>query len=97
MKIAERILEALNKSDLALVKEEVQSSFSDKEMQSFKDFDAFFKAVDTQNAYEEEWKPRKWKPYYKQVWDEYKSGKLKMLEFENDLEEMAELKTGTIL
>jgi hypothetical protein len=80
MKLTEKmnkLIEGLNKSDLDDVREEVESSFEEDEMAEFKNFKEFFDAVDTMNAYEEEWKPKKWKPYYEEIYKEYKSGKLK--------------------
>lgn len=93
MKIAEKILEALNKQDMDNVREEVASSFTNKEMKKFKTFDDFFAAVDVQNAYEDDWKPEKWKKFYKQAWDEFKAGKLKLLEgfSEQDYEIIADI------
>lgn len=75
------INEALKADDLKAVKEEVTSSYEAKEMAGFKTFDDFFSAVDVQNGHEDNWEKKKnyWKPYYKQVWDEYKAGKLKFV------------------
>jgi hypothetical protein len=78
MKLAKQIIEAINKDDLESTREEVVASFSEKEMQNFKDFKEFFDAVDVQYSYEEDWKPKKWKPYYEVIWKEYKDGKFKV-------------------
>lgn len=78
-KILSKFEEALKKSDLDAVRIEVTSSYDKKEMESFKDFEAFFDEVDVQNGYNDEpFKPAKWKPYFKAIWDEYKAGKLKL-------------------
>ena len=53
-----------------VIKTEVMASFTFEEIADFADFEEFFDVVDVQNAYETEWKPRKWKPYFKAVFDE---------------------------
>jgi hypothetical protein len=71
--------DSLNKSDLDDVRTEVVSSYDKKEMNGFKDFDAFFDAVDVQNGYNEEpFNTKKWKPFYQEIWNEFKAGKLKL-------------------
>ena len=64
-----KVIEGLNKEDLKNVETEIRSSFDEDELKDFKDFEDFFSTVDAQNAYEPEWKPKKWKPYYKSVYD----------------------------
>lgn len=78
MKLADALNEVkLNKDDLDDVRTEVESSFDSKEMKSFKNFKDFFAEVDVQNATEADWNPKKWKPFYKEIYQEFKSGKLK--------------------
>lgn len=71
-----------SESDYKAVKAEVIDSFTNKEMEKFKNFNEFFAEVDVQNAYEEEWEEGQhtYKPHYKRVYDEFKKGKLKMNE-----------------
>lgn len=79
MKLAEKVIalyEGLNKETLKAIVTEVTSSYSKKEMSEFGAFKDFFAAVDVQNAYEEEWNPKKYKPYYEEVWKQYKKGEL---------------------
>lgn len=76
MKLAKQIIEAIKKDDLDAVRVEVTSSYTKKEMEAFKDFKEFFDAIDVQNGYEEDWNPKKWKPYYETIWAEFKNGKL---------------------
>ena len=57
---------------LKLVRIEVEATYDKKEMKEFKTFGDFFDRVDTDQTYEEEWRPTKYRPYYKQVWDEIK-------------------------
>lgn len=80
MKLAKRLLESvkLKSDDLSAVRDEVIDSFSEKEMKGYKSFKDFFAEVDVQMGYEEEWNPKKWKPYYEAIWNEWKSGKLKV-------------------
>ena len=57
-------------SGKALIKaitEEVTSCYEAEELADFENFTAFFNDVDVTNAYEEEWKPKYYKPYYKKV------------------------------
>lgn len=59
----------------ALVMKEVRASFSSEEMLNFKSFAKFWAEVDTQNAYEEEWKSWKdkgVKATYKEVYYDLK-------------------------
>ena len=71
-----------SESDYKAVKAEVIDSFTNKEMEKFKNFNEFFAEVDVQNAYEEEWEEGQhtYKPHYKRIYDEFKKGKLKMNE-----------------
>ena len=77
MKLAEKVIalyEGLNKGTLKAIVTEVTSSYSKKEMSEFAAFKDFFAAVDVQNGYEEEWDAKKYKPYYEEVWKQYKQG-----------------------
>jgi hypothetical protein len=60
----------LDQETLRAVKEEVTESFTSEEIHELGSFEEFFKEVDIQNAYEEEWEPKKYKPYYLQVYKE---------------------------
>lgn len=54
--------EPLNNETLRLVREEVVSSYERGELgETFQDF---WSRVEVQNAYEEEWNPEKYKPFY---------------------------------
>lgn len=82
--LAQRILErgqtneGLDRKQLADIKDDLLASFDEKDFEKTKTFDKFWAQVDVLNAYEEEWEEEKdeLKPYYKAIWDEYKSGKL---------------------
>ena len=65
----------MNKELLELIRTEVESSFELEEINSMS-FDKFFNEVDVQNAYEEGWKPTKYKPYYKKIYLQIREGKL---------------------
>lgn len=59
----------------SIVFQEVASSYDHDEMLSFKNFSEFWDQIDTQNAYEEEWKEWKRKgikSVYKSVYYKYK-------------------------
>lgn len=58
----------LDKETLKLVKTEVLASFELNELLRMT-FDEFFDEVDVQNAYEEEWDARFYKPYYRAVYE----------------------------
>lgn len=66
----------MNPEDLKAVITEVESSYTAVEMAKFETFGEFFAAIDVQNGYEEDWNPKKWRKYYKEVWEMYKNGKL---------------------
>lgn len=66
----------MNPEDLKAVITEVESSYTAVEMANFETFGEFFAAIDVQNGYEEDWNPKKWRKYYKEVWEMYKNGKL---------------------
>lgn len=76
MKLTDMMEASLKKQDLDAVRTEVTSSFTEEEMNEFKDFEYFFAAVDVQNGYEQDWKPKKWKPYFEAIYKEFKNGKL---------------------
>jgi hypothetical protein len=76
MKLTEIMEAKLNKIDLDGIRESVTSSYTEEEMGEFKDFEEFFDAVDVQNGFESDWKPKKWKPYFEAIYNEFKNGKL---------------------
>jgi ASC-1-like (ASCH) protein len=65
-------MKPITRQNLKLVKEEVLSSFTIEEIKNYPSFEAFFNAVDVQNAYEEEWDAQEWKTYYLIVYAEIK-------------------------
>ena len=52
------------------IKEEIYACYESEELAAFKNFKKFFDEVDVTNAYEEEWNPKYYKPYYKKVFNE---------------------------
>ena len=75
---ARPVKSALDKGDMAAIKESVADSYTKEEMDKFKDFADFFGTVDVDQAYEEGWNAKKYKPYYKEVYEAYKAGKFKV-------------------
>lgn len=63
-------MKPLDAALIDVIKTEITASFAPEEISEFADFEEFFDVVDVQNAYETAWKPRKWKPYFKAVFDE---------------------------
>jgi len=60
---------SLDLKTLVLVSVDVSLSFETEEIIACENFDAFFGRVDVQNAYESEWKPDYYRPYYKCVYN----------------------------
>ena len=61
---------------LPLIEEEVRSTFSLEEVRAMT-FENFFDEIDVKNAYEEGWKPKKFKPSYFVIYNKIKKGELK--------------------
>jgi hypothetical protein len=67
--MAQKYIRKLNKETLALVKNDVLASFEVDEILKMS-FEKFFSEVDVQNAYEEEWQPAMYEPYYLEVYNQ---------------------------
>jgi hypothetical protein len=72
--MAQKYIRKLNKETLSLVKNDVLASFEVDEILGMS-FDDFFSEVDVQNAYEEEWEPAMYKPYYLEVYNQITKNK----------------------
>jgi hypothetical protein len=59
---------SLNLGTLVLATVEVIEQFEPQELVAFNDFKTFFNEVDVMNAYESEWKPEYYKPYYRVIY-----------------------------
>lgn len=57
---------------LKIVEQDVEESFEVEEIKNIKDFETFFSEVDVQHGYEEDWKPKTYKPYYLEVFKKLK-------------------------
>jgi hypothetical protein len=53
---------------------EVRSSFTEKEIEALS-FEEFYALVDVQNAFEEGWSARRYKPLYKEVFQKLRGEK----------------------
>lgn len=62
-----------NKEILGYVRTEIEVSFELEEILKFDSFEDFYAQVDVQNAYEEEWMPNFYRPYYLAVYNDIKS------------------------
>lgn len=61
---------------LTTIEEEVRASYFLKDVQRMT-FENFFDEVNTQYAYEEEWNPDYYKPFYFVIFNKIKKGELK--------------------
>jgi hypothetical protein len=70
-------MKALSEKILKLVKKDVRVNYTKEQMSTFKTFKSFFDDVDVTNAYESEWKPSYYRPYYRAIWNEFKGRNVK--------------------
>jgi hypothetical protein len=61
---------------LPLIEEEIRATYFLKDVRAMS-FDDFFNEVDVTNAYEEEWKPDFYKPFYQVVFTKIKKGEIR--------------------
>lgn len=61
---------------LKAIEEEIRASYFLKDVRAMS-FDDFFCEVDTDNAYEEDWKPEVYKPFYQLVFNKIKRGEIR--------------------
>jgi hypothetical protein len=67
----------MNPSELLpLIEEEIRASYFLKDIRAMS-FDDFFNEVDVANAYEEEWMPDFYKPFYQIVFTKIKKGEIR--------------------
>jgi hypothetical protein len=60
---------------LTAIEEEIRASYFLKDVRAMT-FENFFNEVDTDNAFEEEWKPDFYKPFYQIVFNKIKKGEI---------------------